>query len=153
MAFVSVDDAEPERVPTAEEARAEIEDWKGRIADLFAMIRGAATRLDGWNVDDSRTSVINERIMQLRGIPAYPLPILELHGPAKATVKFIPDARWVSGTRGRVMILGTRRPARLLDLSDAPGATDWRLFDPTTWQAGGVALTSDAIAALIGEAR
>lgn len=153
MAFLSVDDAEPEKVPTAEEARAEIEDWKIRIADLFTMIGDVAAGLDGWTADCSRTSVINERIMQLRGIPAYPLHILELHGPGNASVKFIPDARWVSGTRGRVMILGTRRPARLLDLSEAPGGTDWRLFDPTTWQAGGVALSADAIAALIGEAR
>ncbi|NYZ13403.1 hypothetical protein HL658_12655 [Azospirillum sp. RWY-5-1] len=153
MAFLTVDDAEPEKVPTAEEARAEIEDWKRRIAELFAMIRSVAAGLGGWTADDSRTSVISERIMQLRGIPAYPLSILELHGPGKATVKFIPDARWVSGTRGRVMILGTRRPARLLDLSEGPGTADWRLFDPMTWQDGGVALTAGAIAALIGEAR
>ncbi|HEY0833403.1 MAG TPA: hypothetical protein VGE72_05780 [Azospirillum sp.] len=153
MVFASVDDGgEPERIPSADEARAEIEDWKRRIGLLFDTIQGWLPPGEGYEADRSRTVPVDELMMRHLGIPAYRIPLLEIRRAGADPVRFIPDARWVYNTRGRVMILGTKWPARLLDKGTGPEDVGWRLY--ATWVAiSGVSFDTAAFRSLLGERR
>jgi hypothetical protein len=153
MVFASVDDGgEPERIPSADEARAEIEDWKRRIGLLFDTIEAWLPPDDGYEADRSRTVPMDELMMRHLGIPPYRIPVLEIRQAGAHSVQFIPDARWVYNTRGRVMILGTKWPARLLDKGSGLEEERWRLY--ATWVAiGGVSFDAAAFRSLLGERR
>lgn len=152
MVFAAVNDEEPERLPSIEEARAEIEDWKRRVDDLFADIRSWSSAC-GYRVTTPRTTVANEGVMRHHGLPSFRLPILDVQGSDGSTVRFIPDARWVRNTRGRIMILGANRPARLLDTATEPGEVCWRLFDSTSWMRNGDPFTREGFLSLFGGRR
>lgn len=152
MSIANIDDGEPERIPSAEEVRAETEDWTRRIDDLFETIRGWLPVDEGYEVDLSKTVLMDEPMTRSHGLPAYRLPSLGVRRAGADPVRFVPDARWVYFTRGRVMILGTKWPARLLDKGTAPGNVQWRLY--AMWgPIGGIPFDAAALRCLLGEQR
>lgn len=151
MAFAHIDD-ESERILSVDEVCAETEDWTRRISDLFETVRGWLPADEGYEVDLSRTVLMDEPMTRSHGLPAYRLPGLDIRRAGAGPVRFIPDARWVYFTRGRVMIMGTKWPARLLDNGTAPGDVRWRLY--AMWgPIGGVPFDAAALRTLLGESR
>ncbi|PWC55176.1 hypothetical protein [Azospirillum sp. TSO22-1] len=152
MTIANIDDGEPERIPSADEVRAETEDWTRRINDLFETIRSWLPADEGYEVDLSRTVLMDERMTWSHGLPAYRLPSLGIRRAGVGLLRFVPDARWVYFTRGRIMIQGMKWPARLLDKGAAPGDVHWRLY--TMWgPIGGIPFDAAALQSLLGEPR
>lgn len=153
MVFASVDDGdEPERIPSAEEAHAEIEDWKRRIGLLFDTIQAWLPPEDGYEADRSRTVPMDEPMMRHLGIPPYRISVLEIRRAGMDAIRFKPDARWIYNTRGRVMVHGTKWPARLLDKGTGSDDVRWQLF--AMWgPIGGIPFDAAALRSLLGEPR
>ena len=165
MAFLYEDDEpEPTPLPSAEEVEAGVAEWKTRIDALFRDI--AAWLPDGCVADTSQSYQVEERMMEIRGIPPYTIPVLNIlcdgrrvhsrghvAGDGRRVMTFRPDARWVFHTRGRVMISGANRPARLLDVGEAPGDVRWMLYDPSNWSKGGDPFIQEALSSLFGDRR
>jgi hypothetical protein len=150
MAFLYEDDEpEPTPLPSAEEVEAGVAEWKTRIDALFRDI--AAWLPDGCVADTSQSYQVEERMMEIRGIPPYTIPVLNILCDGRRVMSFRPDARWVFHTRGRVMISGANRPARLLDVGEAPGDVRWMLYDPSNWSKGGDPFMREALSSLFGD--
>lgn len=152
MAFLCEDDEpEPKPLPSAEEVEAGVAEWKTRIDALFHDI--VAWLPEGCVADTSLNRSVTERMMQLRGVPSYTIPILTVLRDGQRVMTFRPDARWVFLTRGRVMISGANRPARLLDEGEVPGDVRWMLYDQSNWSKGGDPFTRETLASLFGDRR
>lgn len=153
MAFIAADDYEPgpERIPSAGEALAEIEDWKRRITDLFDTVRGWVADDPALAVDTARTVRRHEEILRRNGLPPYRMPVLVILRDGTPVLTLRPDERWVLHTRGRVMVVGGNRPARLLDSPQVVREPGWRLVDVSNFARGGEPFTREGLYSLFGD--
>lgn len=154
MVFAHIDDDDaPKQIPSADEVRTEIEEWKRRVAELYGLIVSWLPQGEGYEADTSRFVPVNETMQKIHGIPPYELPLLEIHRDGKRLLRFWADARWVMLTRGRVTVfIGDRSASLLAKKADADGA-EWKLYDRSSWTHGGYALTPELLVSLLQEAR
>lgn len=136
--------------PTRAEVEADIADWKVRLSDLMALITQWAQELPDVDVELGPCDM-RERKMELVGIKSpVQLPSLLIHRVVettrepmpeaswtpwarervvhrKAWLTVMPDARWVVGTRGQVLIRAFLRVETVMDLGEV-GKPDWRIM-------------------------
>lgn len=142
--------------PTLAEVEADIADWKVRLADLMALLTQWAQEIPDVEVECG-SHEMRERKLALVGIQrSVQLPALlikrlveTIHMPAKdgyrtsvsrervlerheyVTVR--PDARWVVGTRGQILIWAPRYPITVMDLGEL-GRPDWRFLSLSDYE-------------------
>lgn len=136
--------------PTRSAVEADIADWKARLSELMALITQWALELPDVEVELGPCDML-ERKMEMVGIkgpvqlPSLLIqrvvettrkPIPEAHRTPdthervvhrKAWLSVMPDARWVVGTRGQVLIRAFNRVETVMDLGEA-GKPDWRIM-------------------------
>lgn len=128
---------EPEErlpVPSADEVRAQLADWKARIAGLFADIRAWAP--PDLAIDSSAAVEMLEPLMERYGIAPERMPVLEFRRGGEPLLKFVPDALWVLPTRGRVLVEGGKERVKLLDVSEVGASPRWVVMDRDWWERG-----------------
>lgn len=136
--------------PTRREVEADIADWKARLGELMVLITQWALELPDVEVELGPCDML-ERKMEMVGIKgAVQLPSLLIQRVVettrtpipeadrtpyahervlhrKAWLSVMPDARWVVGTRGQVLIRAFNRIETVMDLGEA-GKPDWRIM-------------------------
>lgn len=129
--------------PTLAEVEADIADWKVRLSELMALLTQWAQEIPDVEVENVPYDMA-ERKMQIVGyegpvqLPSLIIRRVAEHIPtaqdgAEGTLRrlawlsVMPDARWVVGTRGQVLIRAFNRFETVMDLGE-PGRPDWRVF-------------------------
>jgi len=129
--------------PTLAEVEADIADWKVRLSELMALLTQWAQEIPDVEVENVPYDMA-ERKMQIVGYQEpVKLPSLIVRRAAEhiptasegvegtlrrlAWLSVMPDARWVVGTRGQVLIRAFNRFETVMDLGEA-GRPDWRIF-------------------------
>ena len=128
---------EPEErlpIPSADEVRAQLADWKERISRLFADIRNWAP--PDLTVDSSKSVDMLEPLMERYGIAPQRMPVLEFRRGTEPLLTFVPDALWVLPTRGRVLVEGGTERVKLLDVSEDGASPRWVVMDRDWWERG-----------------
>lgn len=119
------DDALPP-VPTRAAVEADIAEWQARVARLLKTV-------EAWIPQDGRFQILHgsmpvfERRMQMVGITEpYNVPILSIEKAGRGLV-LCPEYRWVTGTRGQLVLSDGDRLHCVADggTADAP---DWVLI-------------------------
>ncbi|MBJ7413942.1 MAG: hypothetical protein JHC88_00485 [Niveispirillum sp.] len=136
--------------PTLAEVESDIADWKARLADLMTLLTQWAQEIPDVEVElgphDMRErkmalvgidtpvqlpSLLIRRVVEVTRTPmpeAYWTPYTqELVKRREAWLSVMPDARWVVGTRGQVLIRAFNRFETVMDLGEV-GRPDWRIF-------------------------
>lgn len=137
MAYLSIDDDEPEPqpLPTREEALAEVADWKRRVNALYQDVIGWLPEDQGYEVDLSIQAPVHEPMLQALDLFPYKISILQIRRGGKRVLLFHPTGRWVMLTCGRVRIaVGERRWDTLLAKRNESGEVEWRYRDPNNWR-------------------
>lgn len=141
---------EPEErlpVPSADEVRAQLADWKTRITRLFADIRRWTP--SDLTLDSSASVEMLEPLMERYGIAPERMPVLEIRRGAASLLTFVPDALWVLPTRGRVLVEGTKERVKLLDVSDDGAQPRWVIMDRDWWERGDRPFDRDLLVELL----
>lgn len=104
MAYLDIDD-EPTPLPTPEEAKAEVADWKRRVDELYDEVIGWLPDGHDYEIDRSQLLSRHESMLKILHLPSYEIPLLQIRRNGKQVLLFQPDGRWVLFTRGRVNII------------------------------------------------
>lgn len=152
MAYAYDDDEFPPP-PKREEIERDLADWRARLTDLF-------DRIESWIGNDPRYRVVRSKVSRLEPMmTAVQLPAMELPAfgigwsdaetKGKQGLLFLPQARWVVGTRGRVRVTG---PGLLLHIIDkgSPTAPEWWIY-PKRAPHESVPFNRDELAHLLAE--
>lgn len=130
MAYALEDEYTP--APKRSVVEAQISDWKTRLADLYTLIESWAAQ-DPCARAHRANMTFHEPMLKAAGLPPVKLPALGLLWDTPAGVKsrpdilFRPEARWVSGTRGRVWTSVQGTILYLIDKGD-DDAADWWIY-------------------------
>ncbi|WP_029012063.1 hypothetical protein [Niveispirillum irakense] len=113
-------------VPTRAAVEADIAEWQARVAHLLKTVEAWISQDGGFQVLHGSKTVF-ERRMQMVGITEpYDVPILSIERDGRGLVLF-PEYRWVTGTRGQLVLSDGDRLHCVADggTADAP---DWVLI-------------------------
>lgn len=144
---------EPEErfpLPSADEVRAQLVDWKERIAGLFADIRNWAP--PDLSIDSSKSVEMLEPLMERYGIAPERMPVLEFRRGGEPLLAFVPDALWVLPTRGRVLVESAKERVKLLDVSEDGRQPRWVIMDRDWWERGDRPFNRDLFVELLSRA-
>lgn len=153
MAYVyDPDDGPSDPLPTAEEVRARVRNWKARLNALYDRIEDWLPADRGFAVNRSLGQPMAEPLMRMTGVDRDVLPILVVRFPdPDRRLGLTPDGLWVYGTNGRLHVAGpvAGRRTYLIDVGtdDNP---DWRIY-PYRDTRRAVPFDRDEFRVLLGE--
>ncbi len=152
MAYASEDNApDSTPLPSAGDVQTEIADWKRRVGDLYCTIAQWLPKGEGYEVDTTTSLPVSEPMLSLHGLPSYSMPLLQIRRNGERCLFFLPDARWVMFTRGRVMIVVENgRGGRLLAKEAGSDGPEWSFYTSDNWQKGGDPWNEALLRSLLG---
>ncbi len=106
-----------------------VEDWKRRIADLYADI--VAWLPSGWVASDGGTLAMHEELMQRFAMSPQAIPVLRLDQDGVYRGKLEPRNLWIIGNNGRVDLILSNRHYLIVDRSESFEPANWRIADLT----------------------
>ncbi|MEI6557821.1 MAG: hypothetical protein WCO00_05385 [Rhodospirillaceae bacterium] len=116
------------RPPTREEVFAQLEDWRRRLHALYTDIISWLPEGEGYETE-IRDTLTDEGPMRMAGVPPQPVPELRVLRHGELMVTFTPDACWIIGVLGRVMVSnGSHRPHKLVEVDFPASKIGWRLY-------------------------
>lgn len=131
-----IEDYELPPIPSEEEVRARITDYKRRVDTLFTAIEGWITEDGRYAADRSGVDYIFERYMAYYDMADAEVPVLSVYAPDRVEVlRFRPNGIWVVPTNGRIAIETPNVPLkrRLHDLRLLDNAQPFETADWTVW--------------------
>jgi hypothetical protein len=111
--------------PTAEEVRAQVEHWLGRIDELYSAIETWAAG-QGWRIEDGEPVPVEDERLERLAIGPVQQPTLVLHAPTGQRVSIRPKSLWVIGANGRIDIFAPGRVYVLIDVAESMAPPRWR---------------------------
>ena len=113
--------------PTREEVFAQLEDWRQRLHKLYADIISWLPEGEGYETE-IRDYMTDEPPMRYVGIEPQPVPALVVRRHDEKVAFFHPDACWIIGAAGRVMVFtGAPLPHKLLEVDFPESDIGWQL--------------------------
>ncbi len=114
--------------PTREEVFAQLEDWRQRLHKLYADIISWLPDGEGYETK-IRDYMTDEGPMRHVGVPPQPVPELVVRRHGEQVAVFTPEACWIIGVLGRVMVFGNQhRPHKLVEVDFPTSETGWHLY-------------------------
>jgi len=110
---------------TGDHVRQRVDDWSSRIDNLYQKIRGWLP--DGWTAQPGAPVTMNEKAMQIAGVPARALPTLELLRGGVVEVRIRPDALWIIPTNGWIDLVKGGEVYRISDEAKIFADPEWRI--------------------------
>lgn len=145
------DDAPPPP-PTREEVMLRLEDWKNRLNDLYRLVRETAEAEPTVSIETAGVRSMNEPPMKLYGLPPVEWPVLLLRKSGEPIFRIWPEALWVIGANGRVMVDGRfANYRRFIDIAEPMAPPQWVMLDKKTYRQGGRPVDAALIRELLGE--
>lgn len=114
--------------PTRDRVLAQLDDWRRRLDALYTDINAWLPAQKGYQsqVQDYLT---DEAPMRHVGVSPQPVPELVVRRQGEPVLTFTPDACWIIGVLGRVMVSnGGNRRHKLVEVSFPPAERGWRLY-------------------------
>ncbi len=109
----------------ATHVRRRVDDWEERVHGLYAMIGDWLPV--GWEARRAAPVVMHEPLMRKFGVPARPMPTLELHDRAGHVAKLEPRVLWIIGENGRVDLKHDGRYYYIVDTADNFALPNWEV--------------------------
>ena len=114
---------------TFDHVQRRVDDWSSRIRTLYQLIE--AWLPSGWTARPGTQVTMDEEAMQAAGVPARPLPTLELLRNGTVEARIRPDALWIIPINGRISFVKGREIYRITDDARIFAAPDWRIAGVT----------------------
>ncbi len=113
--------------PTREEVFAQLEDWRQRLRKLYADIISWLPEGEGYETEicDYMT---DEGPMRYVGVPPQPVPELRVFYHGELRLTFTPDACWIIGAGGQVLVHTHTTSHELYDSTSPFVEPGWRLI-------------------------
>ncbi len=109
-----------------------INDWKSRIASLFADIQTWANNYQGYSSHAGRPTVMNEELMQTFEVPAQQINTLDIIHNGTTVLFIKPKGLWTIGANGRIDILSKKGSFMVIDSAQHFHPPLWRLYGSDT---------------------
>jgi len=113
-----------------------VEDWKKRLADLYASVDAELSGLSDIRIEKNRSTLMHEELMQKYGVSSERLPILDIYKRNKLAATFKPVGLWVIGANGRVDILTSQGSYILVDKAEYGDNPQWFVYSPKNRRTG-----------------
>ncbi|ESZ54541.1 hypothetical protein NL532_11780 [Mesorhizobium sp. C120A] len=125
-----------------------VEDWTQRIAALYADIERWLSDRANLKIEQARSVVMSEELMQKYAVPEREIAILDVLEKTEPVLSFVPRALYVFGARGRVDVI-TRNGTHLLVDQGVQGRPNWRLVSQESRRET-IAFDETALESLVG---
>ena len=126
--YDSSDDDLEYHPPTREEVFAQLEDWRQRLHKLYADIISWLPEGEGYETE-IRDYMTDEPPMRYVGVEPQPVPELVVRRHGESVALLHPDACWIIGVLGRVMIhTSAPHPHKLVEVDFPESEAGWRLY-------------------------
>ena len=104
-----------------------VDNWIDRLTVLFQEVTSWAGQ-NGWTPAEGAPVPMNEKLMQLTGVPPREQPSLVLTSPKGERVWCNPKGLWVIGANGRVDVYGSRDSLVVIDTAHPFERPAWIMF-------------------------
>lgn len=101
-----------------------VSEWAAEIDKLYARVKTDLADESDLGFDQSRTVSMSEEMMQKFAVPDRDLPIFDVIRSDEVIASFVPRARWVIGSRGRVDLISPTGTT-ILALMELDGTSEW----------------------------